>query len=199
MSSHENAASEQRTLDQLLKVAERSEARLQALERRRHWQPLLLASMLLGGYLMGTLSAGSNMAVAEPSANASLAAPAVSARTTDANHADAGPTGIVRAASSDFHRVMSGVRQEVSALESGEFDSGKAIAVILHDMRELLEAMPEMASDMRAMTGDMHKMSADIGAVPGMARDLNVMTHRVSEMSYGVNSTLGRMGGMMPW
>jgi len=196
-------------IKQLAGLTERSDARLQALEQRRRWQPLLVLGVLLAGYLAGLLSAGQNSAeagqpavqqTAEQAGAARSSATTLVQRVKGAASRDLGAMRNARRADEQrFDALMEDVRKHANMLGSKGFDPARGIAVILHDMKKLLEAMPSMAEDMHAMRNDMGAMSGAISTVPMMARDVNVMSQRVGEMSYGVNSTLGRMGSMMPW
>jgi hypothetical protein len=98
-----------------------------------------------------------------------------------------------------FGDVMEGVRRDINRAKDTAFEPAIAIAVILHDMKRMLEAVPRMADDMHRMTGDMHEMNQKMSAVPAMAAEMNLMNRQMGVMSHGVDSTMGRMGRMMPW
>ena len=90
--------------------------------------------------------------------------------------------------------------------DSPAFEPARAVAVILHDMKEMLEAVPRMAEDTRRMSTDMHQMMTDmhqmnqkISAVPVMAAEMQSMNVKIGIMAHGVDSTMGRAGRMMPW
>ncbi len=87
--------------------------------------------------------------------------------------------GSVREERQKFKSMISSVRQRVNTSEV--FEPTHAVAVILHDMKEMLEAVPHMANNMSQMTVDMHEMNMKMGV-----------------MAYGVDSTMGRAGRMMP-
>jgi len=47
--------------------------------------------------------------------------------------------------------------------------------------------------------GELRLMNGALRGVPVMATEMNVMNQHMSVMSYGVGSTMGRMGNIMPW
>lgn len=95
-------------------------------------------------------------------------------------------------AKEDFEAKMLGLKQRLGAVKEDAGDTGKLVAVILHDMQKALQAMPAMAQDM-------HEMNAKMSAVPAMAVEMQAMNARMGIMAYGVDSTMGRMGRMVPW
>jgi hypothetical protein len=89
-------------------------------------------------------------------------------------------------------RLRERVHQDKVATET-------VVAVVLHDMKVALESMPSMARDMERMRLDMSQMNAKMNAVPVMAVEMAKMNATMRVMGAGVDSTMGRMGRMMPW
>lgn len=95
-----------------------------------------------------------------------------------------------QAAKAEFDQFMESLRHDVKSAEN--FNPGKTIAVILHDMQLALQAMPAMAKDMR-------EMNAKMSSVPVMADQMGQMNWKMGIIAHDIDSTMGRMGRMMPW
>jgi hypothetical protein len=46
---------------------------------------------------------------------------------------------------------------------------------------------------------ELARLNVALASIPAMAGEMNVMNRQMSVMSYGVGSTMGRMGSIMPW
>ena len=97
----------------------------------------------------------------------------------------------------EFRTLMGRVKQDLAAAERA--DPAHMVAVILHDMKNMLEAVPRMADDVERMANDMQQMNGKMSAVPAMAGEMQQMNLKMGVMTYGVDSTMGRMGRWMPW
>lgn len=97
----------------------------------------------------------------------------------------------------DFRALMARVKKDLASAERA--DPAHMVAVILHDVKDALEAVPHMAEDMQSMAHDMRQMNAKMSAVPAMAGEMQQMNLKMGVMTYGVDSTMGRMGRWMPW
>lgn len=181
----------------LTALAAHSEARLQALERRRRWLPPLSAGALMLAFTLGHFSGGPPLAWGDTQPSLLERSEHAVAERTKAGIEDV--MGLEAKGQRRFHEVMESVRQDVNEAKDKGFEPGIAIAVILHDMKRMLEAVPRMADDMHRMTGDMHEMNQKMSAVPAMAAEMNMMNRQMGVMSHGVDSTMGRMGRMIPW
>lgn len=106
---------------------------------------------------------------------------------------------------------------------SQDFHPGATIALFLSDMAESVKVMPELYTEVRAMTdqvrvmnNEMHTMNEKMSSIPvlatevrGMheqmralpvlASDVKGMRFYMSIMAKDVNSTMGEAGRMMPW
>ena len=97
----------------------------------------------------------------------------------------------------DFRALMGRVKQDLAAAE--RVDPAHMVAVILHDMKNMLEAVPRMADDVNRMANDMQQMNGKMNAVPAMAGEMQQMNVKMGVMAHGVDTTMGRMGRWMPW
>lgn len=176
----------------------RSEARLKDLERRRRWLSVLILGGGLLAFLVGHFSAGPQSAQADSGLGAA-AGQVEQALERRAQAAITELSGFEEKERQRFSEIIAGVRQDLNRAKDGAFEPGIAVAVILHDMKQMLEAVPRMADDMHRMTNDMHEMNQKMSAVPAMAAEMNLMNRQMGVMSQGVDSTMGRMGRMMPW
>jgi hypothetical protein len=90
-----------------------------------------------------------------------------------------------------------------------EFHTGPAIALVLSQMAQSVQVMPEMVAEvrsmnneLRAMNDEVRAMNAKMVALPLMAGDIHGMHGNISVMAAGMDSTMGRMGRMgrmLPW
>lgn len=162
-----------------LALAVRRLAEAQEKGRRRGW--LMLAGGLAFGFLLGV------------GQGAPATAQGFLQRVEDRLHrGDEKLHALEMKAKEDFEARMLGLKQRLGAVKEDAADTGKLVAVILHDMQKALQAMPAMAQDM-------HEMNAKMSAVPAMAAEMQAMNARMGIMAYGVDSTMGRMGRMVPW
>ena len=97
----------------------------------------------------------------------------------------------------DFRALMARVKQDLAAAE--KVDPAHMVAVILHDMKNMLEAVPRMADDVHRMADDMQQMNGKMNAVPAMAGEMQQMNVKMGVMAHGVDTTMGRMGRWVPW
>ncbi|MDZ7752365.1 MAG: hypothetical protein U5S82_11990 [Gammaproteobacteria bacterium] len=98
-----------------------------------------------------------------------------------------------------FEGRMKALKGRLAGLEADAMEPGHAIAVILHDLKETLEVMPRIGADMDRIASIMDQMNVKMNGVPVMAGEMQQMNHKMGIMTYGVDSTMGRMGRMMPW
>ncbi len=178
---------EVRALTQAVTAGER---RIRTLERAyRRVGLFMIAALLVGGYL--AYGIGSAVpAAAEGRSGGDEPTPlgrdvARLERWASAEHAR-------------FDAAIERLRSEAGQ-EAAKLDPAHAVAVMLKDMRDLLMAMPEMARDMNVMTQAMQEMNAKMTAMPAMAADMHQMNLTMGIMSRSVDSTMGRMGRMLPW
>lgn len=102
-------------------------------------------------------------------------------------------------ARADFEGRMKALKGRLAGLEADAMEPGHAIAVILHDLKQTLEVMPRIGADMDRIATTMDQMNVKMNGVPVMAGAMQQMNHKMGIMTYGVDSTMGRMGRMMPW
>jgi hypothetical protein len=96
-----------------------------------------------------------------------------------------------------FESMMKRVKKDLASAENA--NPAHMVAVILHDMKEMLEAVPRMADDVHRMANDMQVMNDKMTAVPAMADQMQQMNMKMGVMAHGVDNTMGRMGRWMPW
>lgn len=96
-----------------------------------------------------------------------------------------------------FHAMLEDARADM--VQAGRVDPLHSIAVLLKDMKLMLEAVPRMADRMDSMTVAIAQMNQKMSAMPAMAVDMHQMNGKMGVMSYGVGSTMGRVGNMMRW
>lgn len=102
-------------------------------------------------------------------------------------------------ARADFEGRMEALKSRLAGLEADAIEPGHAIAVILHDLKQTLEVMPRIGADMDRIATTMDQMNVKMNGVPVMAGEMQQMNYKMGIMTYGVDSTMGRMGRMMPW
>lgn len=73
----------------------------------------------------------------------------------------------------EFDKALETVRSDLG--KAGNFDPLHAMAVILNDMKAMLEAVPRMADNMETMTTAMTQMNHKMSAMPSMAMDMHQM------------------------
>jgi hypothetical protein len=190
---------------ELARIALSGERRLQRLERLlRSTAALFLLTLVLSLYLLfQALAAGPARAqLGWPHAIPDLAPEVVE---------PAAAAG--RAGAEAFRTRIEELRTRVAAAEPEELDTTHALVVILHDMkdalqetRQMLAVMPEMAEDLRQMRGDTERIAGTIGAmddkmagIPVMAEEMRRLSTNIDIMTTSIDSTMGRMGRMMPY
>ncbi len=87
---------------------------------------------------------------------------------------------------------MHALKAKLAHAKAEEIEAGHAVAVILHDVKRMLEVMPQMGADMQRITHTMDEMNAKMSGVPVMASEMQRMNHQMGIMTYGVDSTMGR-------
>ena len=189
----------------LARIAVSGERRLQRLERLLRWTAaLFLLTLALALY---ALSQAFGAAGAQAQAGWPHAAPGpIPEELETAEVVAEGPQG-------DFRARIEELRRRVAEAEAETLDPGHALAVILHDMkdvlhetRQMLAVMPQMAEDMRDMRGDMVRiadtmdsMDDKMTGVPVMAEEMRRLNINIDIMTTSIDSTMGRMGRMMPY
>ena len=96
-------------------------------------------------------------------------------------------------ADEDFQQFMADIRQDLDTEQYATADADRmldrAAVLNLQDIALALKAVPQMAESMRLMTNYMHHMSTRMDA----------MQFHMRGMDRSMDSTMGRMGRMMPW
>ncbi|MCP5141645.1 MAG: hypothetical protein H6980_04750 [Gammaproteobacteria bacterium] len=181
MSTHTELSALNDQLKTLTASVLASEQRMQRMERRNRFVfSGMLGALGLSVYL-GVSGLGVSPALAENAVERDIHAVEQDAK------AD------VAKARADFNALMENMRHDLTAAEkagaNAEANAGKLIAVLLHDIKATLEAVPAMASNMETMSRDMTVMTANVAQMNG----------KLTVMTGSINSTMGRMGRMMPW
>jgi hypothetical protein len=216
ITSHDTRIAElTETVARLAATIEHSERRYRALERLHR----RIVAAALGLIVLG-LSAGSVLMVTGD-ADAEGGGPGLGGLVESAAEADvhwvARELGLLeddtikhlrvagQAVDADLEKAQTWETQKAQAmveayrnLEKG-FDPGAAIALFLGEMQETLKAMPAMRDDMDAMRIAMEQMNMKMSAMPVMAGEMQAMSARIGVMTYGIDSTMGRTGRMVPF
>ncbi|AGA35196.1 hypothetical protein TVNIR_3566 [Thioalkalivibrio nitratireducens DSM 14787] len=213
--AREDPGDRHRAIEDLTRIALSGERRLQRLERLFRWTALLFAMTLVLGFyaLVQLFSAGP--------AQAQLGWPHVAP--TPAPHpvpeAIAPPPRVapledpVEQPATGFRSRIESLRDQIAGAEDHAFDPGHLLAVILHDIRDVLhdtrvalEVMPQMGDDIRQMRADMGRIAATMGTmdqkmtgVTVMAEEMRRLNTNIDIMTTSIDSTMGRMGRMMPY
>lgn len=175
-------------LSALTALAQQNELRVARLLR---WNQRLLLGLSMGVAL--SVYAAVNVATSTPA----QAGNAIAAVAQDAKAVDAGVKRDLEAARAGFDQNVERLRADLAAAK--QVGGLKSLVVLMNDIKKALQAMPPMAANMETMAKDMHQMNGKMSAVPAMAAQMQQMNANVAVMTYGVNSTMGRMGRMMPW
>lgn len=187
---HEQSTMTSLQLQQLVSIVADNKERTQRLER--HIQRLLYTIFVL----LTIVAASFYVMTLMPVAHAGEVVTHLERDAREVEH------DVDRTVSATTHRVAQDVMKEraafTSRMESIRADLNKAdnigehagatIAVLLHDIKAMLEAMPGMAQNMAVMTHDVNRMTFHV----------NRMDHKMGVITGGIDSTMGRMGRMMP-
>lgn len=184
-------------VDDLAVLSARHERRLRRSERllRGSLAALVLSLSALAFQAVITLSAPASAEPEKPSA-VEPGPHEAGATQKAAGQRAKGAKGDTRTA---FDGRMEALREKLAGMEATALEPGHAVSVILHDIKAMLEVMPRMGEDMNRIAATMDQMNVKMNGVPVMAREMQQMNFKMGVMSYGVDSTMGRMGRMMPW
>jgi hypothetical protein len=190
VNTEDHLATIARQMKQLTAKINESEQRARRLERQN--QRLLfslLAVVLLGtGSLYAvsvTPSAHAENLVQGLEADAREAAEALGQAASNIEHAVEHDVMAERAA---FVARMESLRADLNKVDDMEQHAAATVAVLLHDIKAMLEAMPGMANNMAIMTHDVNRMTFYV----------DQMNYKMGVITGGIDSTMGRMGRMMP-
>lgn len=78
-------------------------------------------------------------------------------------------------------------------------NAGLLVNRIAEDSDAIREATKDRGGPIGAISHELSKMNVVLAAIPAMATEMNVMNRQMSVMAYGVGSTMGRMGNVLPW
>lgn len=193
----------------LVRVALAGERRLQRLERLFRWTVALFLLTLAASLYALSQALGATDARAQagwPHAAPMLVPQAVAPPRSETA---AEPGHLAQAFRDRVHKL----KAEIVGVEDGELNVGHALAVILHDTRDVLHEVREMLAVMPAMGEDIHSMRGDMGriattmdsmdgkmtGVPVMAEEMRRLNVNIDIMTTSIDSTMGRMGRMMPY
>ena len=217
MIDHPTRASEpSEAIAELARIQLAGERRLQRLEKLFRWNlALLLSTLLLAAFALAQfLSVAPAQhawphvapqlmpdprAPSEPLPDPLVVAPAVS---------ESPPPAVV-----EFNAHIEALRARIAKADPEQANPFQTIAVVLQDLREVLHetqqalaVMPEMMQAMQDMRGDighiattMDSMDAKMAGVPAMAEEMRRLNINIDIMTTSIDSTMGRMGRMMPY
>jgi signal transduction histidine kinase len=189
----------------LARIALSGERRLQRLESLLRWTvALFLLTLTLALY---ALSQAFGATGAQAQAGWPHAAPGPLPDEAEVAETAAKPWA------GDFRARIEELRERVAEAEVEALDPGHVLAVILHDMkdvlhetRQMLAVMPQMAEDMHELRGDMERIAGTMDSmddkmtgIPAMAEEMRHLNINIDIMTTSIDSTMGRMGRMMPY
>ena len=181
------------------------ERRLQRLERLFRWNlALLLSTLLLAAF---ALSQFLGAASAQPGWPHVAPPPIPEPEVVEPVKAEPGSPA------EEFLTRIEALRTGIAGADAAQMNPFHAITVVLHDLREVLQesqralnVLPEMVEEMREMRGDighiaatMDSMDAKMTGVPLMAEEMRRLNINIDIMTTSIDSTMGRMGRMMPY
>ena len=80
-----------------------------------------------------------------------------------------------------------------------ERQAGAVVALMLQRIGQNMNAMPKIHSEMQTMNTLMQAMPVVAVEMQRMSANLAVITANMGVMTHNMDSTMGRMGRMMPW
>ena len=80
-----------------------------------------------------------------------------------------------------------------------ENQAGAVVALMLHRVAENMDSVPKMHEEMIAMNSLMRSLPVMTTEMQRMSANIAVMTANMGVMTRDMDSTMGRMGRMMPW
>lgn len=190
---------------ELARIQIAGERRLQRLEKLFRWNVVLLLSTLALASL--ALSQFPGAASAQPGW------PHVAPQTIpEPELAQPVPTEPASPAE-EFVTRIEALRTGIAEGDASQMNPFHAITVVLHDLRAVLKesqqalaVLPEMVQEMRDMRGDighiaatMDSMDTKMSGVPMMAEEMRRLNVNIDIMTTSIDSTMGRMGRMMPY
>jgi len=190
---------------ELARIQLAGEHRLQRLERLFRWNlALLLSTLLLAAF---ALSQFLGSASAQPGWPHVAPPPIPEPRVVEPAPQPTLPPA------EEFRSRVEALRAELAATDAAQMNPFHAITVVLHDLREVLQesqralaVLPEMVDEMREMRGDighiaatMDSMDTKLTGVPLMAEEMRRLNINIDIMTTSIDSTMGRMGRMMPY
>jgi hypothetical protein len=115
------------------------------------------------------------------------------------------PAALAAAREELFQRLDADQRREIERFENDvswvshyrqlfgdQFDPASMVAVMLGRMAKSVEAVPEIRAEIQVMNAKMNTLPVMTGEIQGMNAKMGVM-------AAGMDSTMGRVGRMMPW
>ena len=191
---------------ELARIQVAGERRLQRLEKLFRWNlALLLATLVLASF---ALSQFLGPASAQPGWPHIAPPPIPEPRVMEPP-----PPEPPLPPAEEFRSRVEALRAELAATDAAQMNPFHAITVVLHDLREVLKesqqalaVLPEMVDEMREMRGDigqiaatMDSMDTKMTGVPLMAEEMRRLNINIDIMTTSIDSTMGRMGRMMPY
>lgn len=190
---------------ELARIQLAGERRLQRLERLFRWNMVLLLSTLLLAAFALTQFFGA--ASAQPSWPHAAPEPIPEPRAAEPMEAEPTPP------TQDFRARVEALRTGVAEADPEQMNPLHAMTVVLYDLqgvldesREALAVLPEVVEELRQMRGDtgqiaatMDSLNGKMDGVPVMAEEMQRLNVNIDIMTTSIDSTMGRMGRMMPY
>lgn len=193
-------------ITELARIQIAGERRLQRLEKLFRWNvALLLSTLVLAAFALSQFLGGASAQPGWPHvAPQPLPEPRMAEPPVPADPASP---------AEEFLTRLEALRTGIAGADAAQMNPFHAITVVLHDLREVLKegqqalaVLPEMVDEMREMRGDigqiaatMESMDAKMTGVPMMAEEMRRLNINIDIMTTSIDSTMGRMGRMMPY
>lgn len=185
------------TVQQLVTALARSEERHERAARRQRWFWLGITTSLLALSYMsgqfGTSAIAQTHNLSQPPAGPVAQSRLIAQRQT----LTAQLPQEAQAELAEFERNVEWVGQYLQTWD--ERQAGAVVALMLQRIGQNMNAMPKIHSEMQTMNTLMQAMPVVAVEMQRMSANLAVITANMGVMTHNMDSTMGRMGRMMPW
>ena len=185
------------TVRQLVTALARSEERHERAARRQRWFWLGITTSLLAlSYMSGQF--GTSAIAQTQNLSQSPAGPVAQSHLIAQRQAlTAQLPEEAQAELAEFERNVEWVGQYLQTWD--ERQAGAVVALMLQRIGQNMNAMPKIHSEMQTMNTLMQAMPVVAVEMQRMSANLAVITANMGVMTHNMDSTMGRMGRMMPW
>jgi hypothetical protein len=185
------------TVQQLVTALARSEERHARAVRRQRWFWLgITASLLALAYIsgqFGTSAIAQTQRLSQPAAGPVDRVDRIAQRQA----LIAQLPEEAQAELAEFERSIEWLGRYLQTWD--ERQAGAVVALMLQRIGQNMNAMPKIHSEMQTMNSLMQAMPVVAVEMQRMSANLAVITANMGVMTHNMDSTMGRMGRMMPW